>query len=412
MQKKLAAAFLSVTLLCVLGGLLLPRLVPHPFWSGVGVVFWNLAVGLVAAWVLAARLTRRLRTLAAATSQIARGDLRVEIATTGEDETGELARSFTAMLDEMIGMLVEVQATAERIADSTRSLSANSERVHAATAEVAGTTRAMAHGAEVQAHQIQLTSGAMRELLASVENVADRAIAVHGAAAETSTRGASGSIDARCAAEAIAALGEAIGTAAAKIEGFRQRADDIGRLITAITSVSEQTHLLAINAAIEAARAGEHGRGFAVVAEEVQRLSDDVRALAERVSTLSGEILEGAQGVAAGTRSTVEAARDVRTIVDRAASSFDHMFEAMRTTTELAGEISGLTARQRGAAERVARSLEEISKVAEESASGAEQNSSASEGQTRAARALSESVASLARTSERLRALTGRFQVR
>jgi methyl-accepting chemotaxis protein len=411
-QKKLAAAFLCVTLLCVLGGLLLPRLVPDRLWSGVVVVSWNLAVGLGAAWVLAARLTRRLRTLAAATSQISRGDLRVDLATTGDDETGELARAFTSMLDEMMGVVVEVQATAERIADSTRSLSSTSERMHAATADIAGTTRAMAHGAEVQAHQIQLTSGAMRELAASVETVADRAIAVHVAASETSTLGASGSLDARRAAQAIATLGEAIETSAAQVDGFRQRADDIGRLITGITSVSQQTHLLAINAAIEAARAGEHGRGFAVVAEEVQRLSDDVRALAERVSLLSEEILDGAQGAASGIRRTVEAASDVRTVVDRTASSFDDMLAALRTTTEQAAEISGLAARQRGAAERVARSLEEISKVAEESAAGAEQSSAASEGQARSTQALSESAAALARTSERLRALTGRFQVR
>jgi HAMP domain-containing protein len=145
----------------------LPRLVPDPVWAGVLIVSWNLAVGLGAAWILAARLTQPLRTLAAATSQISRGDLRVELATAADDETGELARSFSSMLDEMLGVLVEVQATAERIAESTHSLSATSERMHTATADVAGAMRAMAHGAEVQAHQIQLTSGAMRELQAS-----------------------------------------------------------------------------------------------------------------------------------------------------------------------------------------------------------------------------------------------------
>jgi len=295
LQKKLAAAFLSVTLLCLLGGVILPRLVPDPVSVGVAVVSWNLAVGLGAAWLLAGRLTQPLRSLAEATTRIARGDLRVELVTAGDDETAALARTFAAMVDEMLRVLVEVQATAERIAESTQGLSATSERMHAATADIAGTTRAMAHGAEVQAHQIQLTSGAMRELLASVETVAGRAVAVHGAVAETSMLGSAGSLDARRAAEVLATLGEAIGVSAAVMDGLHQQADDIGRLITAISSVSQQTHLLAINAAIEAARAGEHGRGFAVVAEEVQRLSDDVRALAERVSALSGEILDVAR---------------------------------------------------------------------------------------------------------------------
>jgi len=224
--------------------------------------------------------------------------------------------------------------------------------------------------------------------------------------------GSAGSLDARRAAEVLATLGEAIGVSAAVMDGLHQQADDIGRLITAISSVSQQTHLLAINAAIEAARAGEHGRGFAVVAEEVQRLSDDVRALAERVSALSGEILDGARAAASGIRRTVDAASGVRTVVERTASSFDRMLESLGTTTAEAREISDLAARQRGAAERVARSLEEISKVAGESAAGAEQSSTASEAQARSALSLSESAAALARTSERLRALTGRFQVR
>jgi methyl-accepting chemotaxis protein len=336
----------------------------------------------------------------------------VELATHGDDETGELARAFAAMVDEMLRVLVEVQETAERIAESTQGLSTTSERMHVVTADIAGTTRAMAHGAEVQAHQIQLTSGAMRELLASVETVAGRAVA--GAR--------SGGRDLDAGKRGLARRAPRRGRARHPGRGHRllgggggrlpQQADDIGRLITAISSVSQQTHLLAINAAIEAARAGEHGRGFAVVAEEVQRLSDDVRALAERVSALSSEILDGARAAAGGIRRTVEAASGVRTVVERTASSFDHMLDSLGTTTAQAREISDLAARQRGAAERVARSLDEISKVAGESASGAEQTSTASEAQARSARALSESAAALARTSERLRALTGRFQVR
>ena len=123
------------------------------------------------------------------------------------------------------------------------------------------------------------------------------------------------------------------------VEGFRDKASEIGELINSITSISHQTHLLAINAAIEAARAGEEGRGFAVVADEVGRLADAVRRFAKQISAISADILRGSQRVAEQFRRN---GRAVAVVSDR-----------VEHTVESFGEILGVTS---GTASQAARS--------------------------------------------------------
>jgi len=411
-QKKLAASFLLVTALCTAVAVLVPRLQPDLYWGTVLVVSLDLVIGLGGAWLVSWLVVRRLKQLAAAASVISRGDLTRIVAVDGSDETAELARAFSTMLANLLTVLQEVRATAEQVHDSALALSRTSHDVGTATEGIADASRAIARGADAQAEDVARTSALTRELAGSVDRVAASAEAVRDAATAAASRGADGALAARAASDGMVAVARAVDASASAVEGFQERAGEIGKIVAFIASLAEQTHLLAINATIEAARAGDDARGFAVVAEEVRRLADHVRGFAEQISSLSEEIKEGSQSVARGIRDAAHASGEARSTVERAAASFDGILEATRRTTERAQAITDGAGEQRRAARQVDEALERIVRIARENARGTEETSRATGGQTASIQRLAGSAHELARTADTLKGLLSTFKLR
>jgi len=284
--------------------------------------------------------------------------------------------------------------------------------MNAATEEIAEAARDIARGAEEQAAQVARTTATTRELRQMVEHVATSAREADFAAAGAARKAEDGAADARRVASGIAAISEKTAAAAANVEGFRQQADEIGKIVAFIGSLSQPTHILAINAAIEAARAGEEGRGFAVVADEVRRLSESVSGFAEQISALNELILKGSQEVARDIRESVAAADEARRVVASTLTSFEQILEATRGTARLAEEISKQAGMQRGAAETVVESLERISSIAHRNAAGTVDASTATTQQNVSMEEMAASAVALARASDQLRDTIAVFKVR
>ncbi len=286
---------------------------------------------------------------------VAEGDLTVQ-ATVSEDLTGAIADSVNFTLEELRRLLDKVRGTAQHVGASCASARNISDDLLALAArqsdEIQQTGKVVLRMTE-QIHQVSLAASESADVAqASVS------AAVQG---ETAVQ------------EAIASmqqLREQVQESAKRIKRLGDSSLEIGDIIDLITGITEQTHVLALNAAIQAASAGEAGRGFAVVAEEVQRLAercgDAARQIAQLVKTVQVDAQEAVAAMERSTQRVVDGAR--RT--DSAGAALAEIRRVSQHLAELIRGISGAAGEQTTLADHVAHNIDSILTVTEHTRQG------------------------------------------
>jgi methyl-accepting chemotaxis protein len=391
-----------------------------------------LSLGVFIAYRTAKSITGPLNSLIVVAQQIANnGDLEHHIDVQGNDEVGQLSRTFGGMvtyLREMASvseaiaggnLAVEVKPRStndtlgnafSRMIEGLRSLVRNvrdaSSQVASASSQVAGASdesakislqtssaidevtstmhemsvnvQNMVKSTQVQASSVSETSASIDEMVASIQRVADTAKVLLDISNRSREEVHSGITTMEKATDGLNRINTTIHSSGEIIDVLGQRADDIGKIIEVIDDLAEQTNLLALNAAIEAARAGEHGLGFAVVA-------DEVRKLAEKSAQSTKEISELIQSIQKEARKAVENMEQSTDIVNEGLGLGEELNGALRkisnVVTEVykfAQEIGAATNQQSHGSSQIARATtrlneitHEINSAVEEQASGA-----------------------------------------
>ncbi|MGE4475851.1 MAG: methyl-accepting chemotaxis protein [Stutzerimonas sp.] len=268
-------------------------------------------------------LMRPLTDMGRAMANIAEGegDLTRRLAVQSNDEFGQLAGAFNRFV--------------ERIHGSIREVSSATQQVHEVVNLVlAASNSSMANSGE-QASRTNSVAAAINELGAAAQEIARNA-----ADASQQASGASGEADdgRQVVERNIAAMRELsakISDACRQIETLNAKTVDIGHILEVIKGISEQTNLLALNAAIEAARAGEAGRGFAVVA-------DEVRSLAHRTQSSAQEIQQMIEQLQVDARQSVTTMTESQRQSESSVSIADQAGERLVAVTRSIGEIDAM----------------------------------------------------------------------
>lgn len=339
-----------------------------------------------------ANLIKPIQELNNTAQQLAAGNLDVQLHITGEDEIGELGKSFQKTVDRLKKYIVYIDETSEvlaQIADGKLSVNLKndyagefqkikaallnisdsmnqvmlgindtSERVSIGAAELASASQVLAEGAETQAAAVQ-------QLAATTNTVAEQV--------EDSLKDTEASAKATAQAAAMIEQNqEKMKLMIDAMDNIHQTSQQVVGIIQTIEDIASETNLLSLNAAIEAARAGEAGRGFAVVADEIGKLaleSSKAATTTKELIEISMEEINKGNHIAAGAMSSLK----------ESVSAVSHVNEMIQDTAENAAVQAENMKQIRTGVEEIAHGIQDNSAASQETSATSEELASQAE---------------------------------
>ena len=276
-------------------------------------------------------LNNSVISLLEAVSKLSQRDLTIKVPVT-EDVTGPVADALNLFTAETSKVLKGVRVISEEVARATNLVKNQSDSVIAVAAKeqasVINTTKELSNASHAMEHIADLAKCCNQE--------AENAIRTTNTAMETVDRSSEGMNNIR----------ETIHKAEKRIKRLGERSQEISRAVNLINSISERTHILALNASMHAASAGEAGRGFAVVADEVQRLAENARDATSQISTLVSNIQVETVDTVDTMNHVITQVVDGSRLADKAGEQMRHTQDSTKDLVDSVRQIATSSANQ------------------------------------------------------------------
>ena len=289
---------------------------------------------------------------------LADGDLTVQASVT-EDVTGAIADSINFTIEELRTLVKGINSATDQVAKATQDAQAISNRLYEAS--------------QRQNKEIQQASSSVLQMAQSISEVSQSAVQSARVAQQSLTAAEKGGQAVQNQISGMNEIRTQIQDTSKRIKRLGESSLEIGEIVELISDITEQTNVLALNAAIQAASAGEAGRGFTVVAEEVQRLAERSGEATKQIEAIVKTIQADTQdAVAAMEKSTVGVVEGTK-LSDAAGQALEEIRKVSRELAELIGSISAQTQKQSASVSDVTRGMQGILKITEETTEGTKQ---------------------------------------
>ncbi len=289
---------------------------------------------------------------------LADGDLTVQASVT-EDVTGAIADSINFTIEELRTLVRGINSATDQVTQATQDAQATSNRLYEAS--------------QRQSREIQQASGSVLQMAQSINEVSQSAAQSAKVAQQSLAAAEKGAQSVQNQIAGMHEIRAQIQDTSKRIKRLGESSLEIGEIVELISDITEQTNILALNAAIQAASAGEAGRGFTVVAEEVQRLAERSGEATKQIDAIVKTIQADTQdAVAAMEKSTVGVVEGTK-LSDAAGQALEEIRRVSRELHELIDGISAQTYKQSLSVTDVTRGMQGILQITEETTEGTKQ---------------------------------------
>lgn len=321
-------------------------------WS---IMLIALVLSSVLAWWIVTSITRPLggepdavKTIA---ERIANGNLQGVLSLKKNDQNSLMA-AMVRMQESLKVMLVQLSQNADGVASAAVQLAAASSQINTSSAEQTESSTGMA--------------AAIEEMSTSINLVSSNAVSALDITGETQRLSSNGLVEFQETVASMQRITETVDAAAVTLNEMEQHAQNINGVVQLITDIAAQTNLLALNAAIEAARAGEAGRGFAVVADEVRQLAERTTSATGEIAQMVHKVQESASAAEVTMTTVVEQVNEGMIQAQRAGQSMQEISMGAQKVLEAVDSITVTLNEQSSVSDEIAERIEQVATMSEE----------------------------------------------
>ncbi len=299
--------------------------------------------------------------------------------TTRKDEFGVMITDIHEFSNKLYDIVAGIKQSAAHVAGSADNLSDMTDQISQTADDVSNAVQQIATGATQQAEEIQTAVNA-------TETVDTSVTAIKEAAGEISTSAAQMDAASKITSDAIDGLKTASEKTSEKIEDIsnaiyatKKAIELIEEKVAGITSIATQTNLLSLNASIEAARAGETGRGFSVVAQEIGKLAESSKQLADEIKSEMQILLDKSDAAVLAIGDVETSNQETGDALQKSLTSVEQMIAEIEKTVQGIENIEGATDSSITAKNAVVDTMSALSAISEENAASAEETGASME---------------------------------